>query len=112
MTFWVRPHATWLRRAAFQVHVWVGLAFGLYALVIGLTGALLVFRPELQARAYPDVFTPAGAGGSIAAADTVLASVAARYPRGAISGLDFPHARRGSFLAYVVEDGRFRTVFM
>jgi len=100
-----------VRRAAFQLHVWAGVAFGLYALLIGATGAVLMFRPELQAWAYPDVFTPLGAGDRIAGADTVLAAVATRYPRGEISGLDFPSARRGTFLAYVVEGGRFRTVY-
>jgi hypothetical protein len=29
-----RPQATFLRKAVFQVHVWAGLALGLYAFVI------------------------------------------------------------------------------
>jgi uncharacterized iron-regulated membrane protein len=101
-----------MRRAAFLVHRWVGVALGLYAFVIGATGALLMFRADLQAWAYPEVFTPSGAGGPTAGADTVLASVRARYPQGEISGLDFPSERRGTFLSYVVESGRFRTVFV
>ena len=101
-----------MRRAAFHVHRWVGVALGLYAFVIGGSGAVLMFRADLQAWAYPEVFAPSGAGGSIAGADTVLAAVQARYPRGEISGLDFPNPRRGSFLAYVVQAGQFRTVFL
>jgi uncharacterized iron-regulated membrane protein/ketosteroid isomerase-like protein len=101
-----------MRRAAFHVHRWVGVALGLYAFVIGGSGAVLMFRADLQAWAYPEVFAPSGAGGPIAGADTVLAAVEARYPRGTISGLDFPNPRRGSFLAYVVEAGQFRTVYL
>jgi uncharacterized iron-regulated membrane protein len=112
MSFWARPQGTLARRVAFQVHLWVGVAFGLYAFVIGATGAVLMFRADLQAWVYPDVFTPSAAGGPIAGADTVLAAVEARYPHGKISGFDFPSARRGTFLSYVVEEGRFRTVFL
>jgi uncharacterized iron-regulated membrane protein len=101
-----------MRRAALQVHRWVGVAFGLYAFVMGATGAVLMFRTDLQAWTYPEVFTPSGARGPIAGADAVLAAVEARYPQGQVSGLDFPNARRGTFLAYVVEAERFRTVFL
>jgi uncharacterized iron-regulated membrane protein len=101
-----------MRRAAFHVHRWVGVALGLYAFVIGATGAALMFRADLQAWTYPEVFAPSGAGRPTAGADAVLAAVEARYPQGDISGLDFPNARRGTFLAYVVEADRFRTVFL
>lgn len=106
------PRATLARRAAFQLHVWAGVLAGLYVLVIGVTGAVLTFRADLQAWVYPDVFAPPGAAGPVAGADTALAFVAARYPQGEISGLDFPNSRRGTFLAYVVEGGSFRTVFL
>ena len=101
-----------MRRAAFHVHRWVGVALGLYAFVIGATGAVLMFRADLQAWTYPEVFMPSGAGGPTAGADTVLAAVETRYPQADVSGLDFPNARRGTFLAYVVEADRFRTVFL
>ena len=106
------PRAALARRAAFQLHVWAGVLAGLYVLVIGVTGAVLMFRADLQAWVYPDVFAPPAAAGPVAGADTVLAAVAARYPGVEISGLDFPNSRRGTFLAYVVEGGRFRTVFL
>jgi len=37
-----------LRRAIFQVHLWGGLALGLYAFLIGLTGSILVFHEEIM----------------------------------------------------------------
>ena len=45
---WVRqPKTTGLRRALFQVHLWTGLAFGLYIVVLCVSGSALVFRDEL-----------------------------------------------------------------
>jgi uncharacterized iron-regulated membrane protein len=60
---WVeRPRHIWLRRALFQVHLWVGIAIGLYILMISLTGSAIVYRREIS-RKYsrpPVVLTPAG----------------------------------------------------
>jgi uncharacterized iron-regulated membrane protein len=45
---WVRqPQRVWLRRAMFQVHLWTGLAIGLYVVMLSLTGSVLVYRIEL-----------------------------------------------------------------
>jgi uncharacterized iron-regulated membrane protein len=46
---WLRqPQRVWLRRAAFQVHLWIGLAIGLYVVVLSVTGSVLVYRNELD----------------------------------------------------------------
>ena len=42
-----RPHATWLRKAMFQVHLWLGLILGLYIVVVCVSGSALVFRNDL-----------------------------------------------------------------
>ena len=45
---WVRqPHSVWLRKAAFQIHLWTGLAIGLYIVVLSVTGSALVYRNEM-----------------------------------------------------------------
>jgi uncharacterized iron-regulated membrane protein len=45
---WVhRPHKLWLRRALFQVHLWVGIGIGLYILLISVSGSAVVYRREL-----------------------------------------------------------------
>jgi uncharacterized iron-regulated membrane protein len=47
---WVyQPQRVWLRRALFQVHLWSGLALGVYVVVLSLTGSVLVYRRELVA---------------------------------------------------------------
>jgi hypothetical protein len=41
---WVRqPQKIWLRRTLFQVHLWSGLAVGLYILMMSMTGSVLVY---------------------------------------------------------------------
>ena len=49
LTRWLHtPQKTWLRRVIFQVHLWTGLALGLYVLVLSLTGSVLVYRLEID----------------------------------------------------------------
>jgi uncharacterized iron-regulated membrane protein len=38
----------WVRRALFQIHLWSGIAIGIYLVVISLSGSLLVYRIELH----------------------------------------------------------------
>src|SRR5687768_13897133 len=48
-TKWVRqPQTLWVRRALFQVHLWTGLAAGLYIVMLSVTGSALVYRNELD----------------------------------------------------------------
>jgi uncharacterized iron-regulated membrane protein len=45
---WIhRPQKTWLRKALFQVHLWSGIALGLYVFVICVSGSAAVFNNEL-----------------------------------------------------------------
>ena len=43
-----RPQTLWIRKAVFQVHLWTGIAIGLYIVVISLSGSAVVFRRELM----------------------------------------------------------------
>jgi uncharacterized iron-regulated membrane protein len=43
-----RPQQLWFRRALFQIHLWLGLALGLYVVVLSVTGSVLVYRIELN----------------------------------------------------------------
>jgi len=46
---WLRqPQRVWLRRALFQVHLWIGLAIGLYIVMLSITGSALVYRNEMD----------------------------------------------------------------
>jgi uncharacterized iron-regulated membrane protein len=60
---WVRqPQKIWLRRALFQVHLWSGIALGLYVLLMSVTGSVLVYRNELYRAATPAPIISTGPG--------------------------------------------------
>lgn len=52
MTAWQswlqHPQRLWLRRAIFQVHLWTGIALGLYVVVVCVSGSAIVFRTDLE----------------------------------------------------------------
>jgi uncharacterized iron-regulated membrane protein len=58
MTTWRRwlwqPQSVGLRKAIFQLHLWFGIALGLYVLLISVTGSILVYRNELYRAATPE----------------------------------------------------------
>src|SRR5712672_1092625 len=87
-----------MRRVFFQVHLWSGVILAAYVVVVGLTGSALVFRQELQrvtfAR-YFDVRRPAGAA----------------YPGFELAGIDYPTARRGTYLSYLVKGSSLVSAF-
>ena len=56
---WVhQPQKIWLRRTLFQVHLWSGIALGLYVLLMSATGSVLVYSNELyRAVTPPPIFS-------------------------------------------------------
>lgn len=45
---WVhRPQSLWFRRVFFQIHLWAGIAVGLYVAAISISGSALVYGPQL-----------------------------------------------------------------
>lgn len=106
-----RPRSVFLRRALFQVHLWVGVLAAVYVVVVSVTGAALVFRIHVQRAVHPHLFTPS-ADGPLADAATVLERVRDAYPSGRISGIDAPTAARPTYLSYVTSEDQFRTVLI
>src|SRR5262245_51451459 len=100
-----------LRRVLLVAHRWMGLAAGVYLSLLALTGALLVFRIELQRATYPELLDVRAAG-ALATPGTVLAALEAAYPSGQIAGIDAPTTARPTYLAYVSMAGAFKTVLL
>jgi len=46
--WWRQTPRVWVRRAAFQVHLWSGLILGLYIVMLSVTGSILVYRLDLD----------------------------------------------------------------
>jgi uncharacterized iron-regulated membrane protein len=99
-----------VRRILFTVHLWTGLATGVYLLVVCLTGSALVFRIDLQRALHPDLFTPTP--GPQADAATIMERVRDAFPGDRLSGVEAPTTLRPTYLAYMVQGQRFRTVLV
>ncbi|MDA1091907.1 MAG: PepSY-associated TM helix domain-containing protein [Acidobacteria bacterium] len=74
-----QPQAMWPRKALFQIHLWTGLATGLYVVVISLTGSVLVYRSELRQYFNPEPRTVAVTGTRFSA-DALVAATRERFP--------------------------------
>jgi uncharacterized iron-regulated membrane protein len=74
-----RPQKIWLRRALFQVHLWSGIALGLYIFLMSVTGGVLVYRNELYRATEREPIVSKGSGPRLT--DDQLAETAGRlYP--------------------------------
>lgn len=77
---WVRqPQTVRLRKVFFQVHLWIGLAIGLYIVVLSVTGSALVFRDELT-EAFETPLPPYEEGRSPLSRADLAAAALRRYP--------------------------------
>lgn len=110
-TFVRRPQSSGLRRALFQIHLWTGVTVGLYVILIGLTGAALVFRPEMQKATLRQFFEIARDGQADADSPVIIATLRSHYQGYELLGIDYPTDRRGTYLSYLIKGNELRTVF-
>ncbi|HAP40818.1 MAG TPA: hypothetical protein DCQ94_13825, partial [Nitrospira sp.] len=75
-----RPQNLWLRRLLFQVHLWLGVTVALYVVLIGVTGASLVFRDEIEHALESPPIDPVAAAGPTASLLTVADRMRKAYP--------------------------------
>lgn len=52
-TFWHTPRRSALRQWAFRLHWYTGLSIGLLLAVVGLSGSIVVFKPEMEKALIP-----------------------------------------------------------
>lgn len=80
MSSWQRwlfqPQSVWVRKAIFQLHLWTGIGVGFYVLLVGVSGSVLVFRPELSRAFSRGAVIVAGSGAPLG--DERLSEVALR----------------------------------
>ncbi len=94
------PQQIWIRRAIFQVHLWLGVALALYLVAIALTGSILVFRVELERLTAANQWPSRGStSGPIASLTTVLSNVQAAYPGRPVQSVMAPTSTTPVFLA-------------
>jgi uncharacterized iron-regulated membrane protein len=99
-----RPQTTWLRRALFQVHLWTGLAIGMYVLVMSVTGSVLVYRIELN-RELGTAVPAFQADRPTLTTDQIRGAAAQLYPGYSITYVTDRVSRRNPAFTVTVERG-------
>ena len=104
MTFreqWIhRPQSHWLRKAVFQVHLWAGIALGLYAFVVCFSGSLAVFNSELYTAFLPQPRMVPIVGTRLAGAKLRAAAQRA-YPAATVTRVTDYHQPGSAVVAYL-----------
>src|SRR3954469_21260714 len=92
MGFWKQPQKTFLRRAMFQVHLWTGVAVGVYIIFISVTGSAVVFRRDLLYAKLGNI--PAGDATAAPMTEAQLrAAVLKQYPGWDIARIVIPRRK-------------------
>jgi len=79
-----RPQSVWLRKAIFQIHLWTGIAMGLYVVAISVSGSALFFRNMINAAAGRKIV--AGSG-PLLTRDELTAAAQRAYPGYTVSNI-------------------------
>lgn len=74
------PQSVWLRRALFQLHLWVGLTLGLYIIAMCVSGSALVVRHEIDQTLCPRHVTIRAIGPEMSQRQ-LLSAAREAYPR-------------------------------
>jgi len=99
--FAARPQSVFLRRALFQIHLWVGVFLALYVVLIGVTGSALVFEEELQHSFNSHLIQVQGPRQPQAGFFDVADRMRAHYPGKVLISMYAPAADHHTFLAYI-----------
>lgn len=99
--WWNRPREQTLRRALFQLHLWTGVAIGLYLSAIGLTGALLIFEDDLEELFHPSNFHVTGPLLPAAPVSALLQGAQMAFPERQATAIYAPTAARQTYVVYL-----------
>jgi uncharacterized iron-regulated membrane protein len=96
-----------LQQSLRNAHLWLGLIGGLFIVMMGLTGLIIVFRPLFESSVSPKVAPLSGRANLTAMEQTV----AAEYPGARISRVIFPEAENEPLLVEAEAAGQERFQF-
>lgn len=78
-----------MRKLILQLHLWVGLIAGAILSVVGVTGSIYVFQPELTSSIYSELYQRTSPGTQTIAAETIVARAQEQFG-GNVTTLYFP----------------------
>ncbi len=100
-----------LKGIAARLHLWVGVPLAIYAVLIGLSGAVLVFREDIQASLHPQLHTGAPARFG-ADPDRVLKQIQERYPGWRPLTFTWPHDRTPYWMIFLLKGNQSRELYV
>jgi uncharacterized iron-regulated membrane protein len=106
-----KPRTFVVRSWFFQIHLWVGLAVALYAIVIGASGSAVVFAAEIRDWQVRDILRVSEPGVRLDA-DHIVDAIHAAYPGEPLSLLFLPFEERGVYRAFVGRGSKSRTLYV
>lgn len=85
------------RRIVFNLHLYIGLAAGLFLVLTGLTGSMIVFREEIEKLMHPELLETVARGERVRV-QTLLNTVNQAYPEEKIVSIRMPRTPRETYL--------------
>lgn len=107
--FWHRPREQRWRGWIFRIHLWSGLTIGLWAIIVGASGSVLVFKNEIETLVESKLFTVEPRQGR-ASLDAVVAEIRDRFPDYAVLGFGGLNEKRRSHLIRIGQRDKDRTI--
>ncbi|MDE2666727.1 MAG: PepSY-associated TM helix domain-containing protein [Acidobacteriota bacterium] len=98
--FWHKPREQRWRGWIFRIHLWSGLTIGLWAIIIGVSGSVLVFKDEIESLVESKVFTVEPQPGR-ASLDAVVAKIGDRFPEHTVLGFGGLNEKKRSHLVRI-----------
>lgn len=92
-----------LRAVGILLHRWLGLVVGFVFALVGLTGSVIAFGPELLAWGQPALAAPAPGGWEAARASVLARTLAAHRP-GEVTLVRFPGGALGAYEIYLADE--------
>jgi uncharacterized iron-regulated membrane protein len=103
-----RPQRLWIRRLNFQLHLWAGIVLAAYLIVIGVTGSILVFEPEVEGIFDLSPWHNRVAATRFADIGTVVANLHVSYPHFQIMSITAPGQINPTFVTILQGRGRIK----
>ncbi|TDY02322.1 UNVERIFIED_CONTAM: putative iron-regulated membrane protein [Lysinibacillus xylanilyticus] len=110
--FWKEGIFIKTRRIISKIHLWLSMIAGVFIVLIGLTGSLLVFEPELNSMLHPDLYKVTE--GKKVTYQQALQAVSEAHPKGQIDRVYTPSEpnARGVYLFRLQEGEEQLNIFV
>lgn len=94
-----------------RIHLWLGIPFAIYCLIMGVTGAILMFHSQIHAWQHPEFYS-GPAPTYRADPDAALENVRAKYPGWKPLGMTWPHEGTPYWQVFILKGAEGREIYI